>query len=136
MEDNLQRLLELGFGPAGEWQLKSGQLSFQLDRYREGKNILYAFVANGQVLYIGKSTRTLYERMNNYKNADSTQRTNIKNYSRIKEDLEHNKRIEIYVFIRNESLIYRGVMVNLAAGLEDNLITMFKPPWNDLGNRS
>jgi hypothetical protein len=135
MENNLQSLLDLGFESVGEWKLRFDQLSFQIDRYKEKKNILYAFVGDGKILYIGKSDQTLYQRMNGYKNPGPTQSTNINNHSRMKGNLEQNKRTLIYIFFQKEDLIYRGVNVNLAAGLEDNLITIFKPPWNNLGSR-
>jgi len=124
MDNNLQKLIDLGFELVGKWRLRLDQLSFQISQYQEKKNILYAFVESGKILYIGKSTQTLYQRMNGYKNPGPTQSTNINNHSRIKENLEQNKRIEIYVFVQNDDLIYRGVKVNLAAGLEDNLITI------------
>jgi hypothetical protein len=84
MDHNHQLLIDLGFELVGEWQLKFDQLSFQINRHQKEKNILYALVESKDILYIGKSTQTLYPRVNGYKNPGPTQSTNINNHSRIK----------------------------------------------------
>ena len=62
----------------------SGSLQFRLTQYINERNILYAFVAQGEVKYIGKSTQTLSGRMNGYKHPGPTQSTNINNNVRLK----------------------------------------------------
>ncbi len=96
-------------------------------------NILYAFVSREQVLYIGKTARTLSQRMYQYQKPGPTQRTNIVNHANIKGVLDQGETIQILVFAPKEQVQYRGMPVNLAAGLEDALISRLKPTWNRMG---
>jgi hypothetical protein len=81
-------------------------------------------------MYIGKSTRTLNERMNQYKNPGPTQTTNIRNKQKIKEALVKGKSVEIYAFVDNGLFSYGEFKINLSAGLEDSIIKKIKPEWN------
>lgn len=131
--DKVQVLLSLGFEEAGEWILDENSLSFRLSRHKNERNILYAFVAQGNVKYIGKTTQTLYKRMNGFKNPGPTQSTNIRNHHRIVDLLERGIRVGILVFVQKQPFTYEGIRVNLAAGLEDGLIEHVGPEWNQLG---
>ena len=51
----MQRLLEIGFEQAGEWMLIDGDPSIELRRYENAGNVLYAFVAEDELLYIGRA---------------------------------------------------------------------------------
>ena len=133
MNSSLEMLLQLGFEQTGEWQLRFDQIYFHLERHGNERNILYAFVVDETIMYIGKSTQTLSQRMNGYKNPGSTQNTNIGNHAHIRRILEEKGRIMIYVFVQKEDVVYRGVKVNLSAGLEDNLNILLKPSWKNLG---
>jgi len=128
--DTVQFLLELGFEEVGEWLIEEDSLQFSLTRHRNEQNILYAFVVQGEVKYIGKSNLTLSRRMNGYKQPGPTQNTNIRINSRIKDLLHKNISVQILAFVEKEKILYRGVPINLAAGLEDNLIARVRPQWN------
>ena len=134
MDNELEFLAKLGFELVGEWSLKLNCIDFQLQKHKDKTNILYAFAVDKKVMYIGKSTQTLYKRMIGYKNPGPTQSTNINNNARIHKILNDNRSVDIYVFIQVEDYFYRGVKVNLAAGLENNLIGLFNSPWNNLGS--
>jgi hypothetical protein len=128
----MDRLINIGFKKAGEWILENdSSISFVLNDFSSNKNILYAFILENEIMYIGKSTRTLRERMINYKNADKSQSTNIKIKNKILELLKKNNNVEIYAFSDNGLLKYGVFTINLAAGLEDNMIDIIKPQWND-----
>ncbi len=86
-------------------------------------------------MYIGKTVRTLKERMIGYKSPDPTQKTNIKNNKNISELLKQGIPVRIFVFVKIENLQYRGIPVDIASGIEDNLIAMIKPKWNEIGKR-
>ena len=53
------RLLLVGFEQVGRWRLRDQQLALELTRTNGQRNILYAFVQETSVLYVGKSTGTL-----------------------------------------------------------------------------
>ena len=135
MEDkNIARLIQVGFEEAGEWFIKDNVLRYRLTQNDQASKILYAFVTDEQVLYIGKSNRTLAQRLNGYTNPHPTQNTNIKNHQYIKDLLRQGKAVKILVFApADDEIIYRGVPLNLAAGLEDGLINVFQPLWNIQG---
>jgi hypothetical protein len=127
----LERLKAIGFLRAGCWNCLQGGLAFDLEeRLRNATNILYAFVVGGQVVYVGKSVRSLRERMNGYRNPSSTQSTNIRNNERLRESLNRGATVEVFVLPDNGLLHYGGFHVNLAAGLEDALIRDLQPLWN------
>lgn len=126
-------LLELGFEEAGEWRLESGQSKCILHCHRGKSGILYAFVVQDRVMYLGKSIHSLSRRMYGYERPGPTQNTNIKNHANIKALLLSGDRVRILAFAPVEKLLYRGVEVNLAAGLEDALIARLQPLWNYRG---
>jgi hypothetical protein len=128
--DAYQFLLNLGFEEVGEWFLEGNSVRFRLTKNEGERNILYAFVAQENVKYIGKSTMTLYRRMNGYRNPGPTQTTNIKNNARISEHLQEGKSVQIFTLLQKEVILYKGFSVNIAAGLEDNLLVYIRPPWN------
>lgn len=134
MEDALQILLDLGFEEAGEWLASQATLKYSLVRHAAESHILYAFVSHGQVLYVGKSVRTLSQRMYNYQNPGPTQSTNIINHANIRQVLEQGATVQIFAFAPKEQFNYRGIPVSLAAGLEDTLIARINPAWNRTGN--
>jgi hypothetical protein len=127
------QLPDIGFEEAGNWYLDNGNLQYKLLRYRDERNILYAFIAQEKVMYIGKSTQTLTARMNGYRRPGPTQSTNIKDNARIKELLGKDISVQIFVLVQKEQLLHRDIPINLAAGLEDNLLAQINPPWNERG---
>lgn len=126
----MNRLLEIGFQPAGHWLLEGNQLTFELARHSAQKNILYAFVCDGEVKYVGKTTRTLATRMAGYKRPGKTQTTNINNHRRIRKFLAGGVTVEIFALPDNGLLHYGRFHLNLAAALEDDIIRTINPEWN------
>lgn len=132
MKDGLKRLIDMGFRLAGCWNCVAGRLSLDLahDELGSASNVLYAFVARGEVSYIGKSQQTLRVRMYGYRNPGATQSTNIRNNRLLMDALAAGAQVQVYVLPDNGLLYYGGFHVNLAAGLEDSLIRELQPPWN------
>lgn len=128
--ENLSRLIEIGFVHAGNWKQQFDKLAFNLETLANNANILYAFIIEGDVKYVGKSIRTLKERMQNYKTPGPSQTTNIKNNARIKEALENNKNVKIYAFTSNQNFQIGEFKIDTAAGLEDDIINQLQPEWN------
>lgn len=126
----MNRLLEIGFQTAGHWLLDGDSLVLELLRHSSQKNILYAFISDGEVKYVGKTTRTLATRLMGYRTPSSTQATNLKNHHRIKELLSAGAAVEILALPDNGHLRYGQFHLNLAAGLEDDIIRILSPEWN------
>ena len=126
----MNRLIEIGFQQAGHWRLENGSLVPEISRLATQRNILYAFICDGEVKYIGKTASTLAGRMRGYRNPAETQTTNIRNNSRIREIIEGGGTVDIYALPDNGLLHYGAFHLNLAAGLEDDLIRVINPDWN------
>ena len=137
----MNRLLNVGFELAGHWLLEDGRIRCELHRLATQANVLYAFVCDGRVMYVGKSTRQLSARMYGYANPGPTQLTNIANNRRIAALLDEGAAVDILVLPDSGLLHFGSFHLNLAAALEDDIIRQIRPPWNgstkqDLVDRS
>jgi hypothetical protein len=129
---SMDRLQHVGFQKSGCWALKSGMIDFELKENIAGySNVLYAFIVNDSVKYVGKSTMTLKQRMQQYKTPGPTQSTNTKNNANIMKELEAGKSVEIYAFIDSGLFSDGGFRLNLAEGLETSIIEDLRPEWNE-----
>jgi len=133
MDDKLARIMKIGFVMAGSWKLNADKIAVELNGLGSARNILYCFLVDDELKYIGKSTNTLHHRMQRYKTPPKDAKngsTNIKNNFNIRQHLERGQNVAVLVLPDNGLLYYGGFHVNLAAGLEDSLIKELDPPWN------
>jgi hypothetical protein len=128
-----QRLENMGFRMCGEWTLEGDQIKCLLVEHAAARNVLYAFLSEGNVLYVGKTLRSLKVRMYGYQNPRRSQSTNIKGNRLIRKTLASGNPVEVYALPDSGLLFYGGFHVNLAAGLEDDVIKKLEPPWNKAG---
>jgi hypothetical protein len=126
----MNRLIDIGFRHVVEWKMLSENVSPNLLYLADSSNILYAFISDGEVLYIGKTTQALQKRLYGYQKPGPTQFTNIKGNKLLKEILAKSKSVDIYA-LPDDGLHHIGAFhLNLAAGLEDSIIATLKPKWN------
>lgn len=133
---DLDTLLQIGFQEIGNWDSKGSTLEYVIgkhDNLMRMDKALYAFCCDQDVLYIGKTTKTLRQRFMGYCNPGPSQRTNRHKHEEIKQMLAQHKTVQILVFIENHCLEWGGCSINLPAGLEDSLIEAFQPAWNGIG---
>jgi hypothetical protein len=140
---NIEKLSNIGFIIVGEWKysIKSEkELEFKIFQFENEANLLYAFESDGQVHYIGKTEKTLKERMSNYKagrnlTAGSTNKLVHKNILNL---INKGKKINIHILLDNANLSYHGIKISLPSGLESNLIQSFNEfqLWNSRNNFS
>lgn len=138
MAEALNRLLAVGFKPAGKWSLANDVLRLTLEpAVMHEQNVLYAFVVDGKLAYVGKTTQSLIKRMQGYRSPASTAErggsTNIKNNRNIVNALSSGATVDIYALHALPSQAHGEFSVNLSAGLEDSLINALTPPWNGKG---
>src|SRR5690606_5313180 len=126
----MHRLLNIGFIPVGNWELNNDQLAYNLISNHATTNVLYSFISNGEIKYIGKTIMQLSQRMYGYQNPGPTQTTNIRVNGKIKELLQKEQPVDILILIDNGLLKYGNYRINLAAGLEDTLIYEIETEWN------
>jgi hypothetical protein len=108
----------------------SDEIKVTLTEHAQSANALYAFVSDGEVLYVGKTTQQLRRRLYGYQNPRTTQTTNVRGNKAIATALTEKKIIEVFVLPDNGLLKFGGFHLNLAAGLEDSLINDLRPIWN------
>lgn len=119
----MKRLIYIGLCKVGEWGVLGGRLGANL-------NILYSFILGTEVLYIGKTTQTLQTRLYGSPRPGPAQNTNLKGNKLLLELLGHGKCIDIFA-LPDDGLHQIGAFdLNLAAGLEDSIISVLKPRWN------
>lgn len=126
----MQQLQAIGFQRVGHWVMDNNRLIFKIHEISNSSNLLYAFVSSETVFYIGKTTQSLHKRMNGYQSPGKTQSTNIRNHANIRQLLNYTDRIDIYALPDTGLLQFGQFQINLAAGLEDSLITALNPQWN------
>jgi hypothetical protein len=129
----MKELLNIGFIKIGQWVLSDGVIKVDITSNSKEKNLLYCFVLDNKIKYIGKTTRTISERLNGYLNPNESQRTNVRINQKIHKVLKKGVNIDIYIFSHNGLLKYGNFEINLAAGLEDSLIKELQPKWNKNG---
>ena len=127
----LQRIEAIGFRQCGSWSLTAPDaIKVALTEHAQSANALYAFVSEGEVLYVGKTTQQLRRRLYGYQNPKKSQTTNVRGNKTIAAALLAMKMIDVFVLPDNGLLKFGGFHLNLAAGLEDSLINDLRPVWN------
>ncbi|TZG34017.1 GIY-YIG nuclease family protein [Agrobacterium sp. B1(2019)] len=137
-QPNAEVLLNLGFVDVGKWQPNNDSIAYDLDGadasasevMLDAPNALYAFVHSNQVVYIGKTARSIRKRYVGYCRPGKTQTTNQRCHRNIKAAIAKGAEIRIFVFTPITHLRYSNFEINLAAGLEDSLLQEFAPQWN------
>jgi len=103
--DSLNRLIDMGFVECGEWVVAEDQLVSKLLKCADNQNVLYAFVVDDAVMYIGKTVQSLRSRMQGYRTPGQTQLTNVRNNQNLRNALISGRRVAIYVLPDN-GLLY------------------------------
>lgn len=129
----ISRLKKVGFRRVGRWVTGTERPEYELDAEKTTYNVLYSFVSGEEILYIGKTTIALRDRMYQYQRPGPSQRTNIRVNAAISKRLSDGRNIEIHALPDPGDMEYKGFHLNLAAGLEDSLIRTLKPTWNKAG---
>jgi hypothetical protein len=130
----MDRLLKIGFTQVGYWTLTTNdEIEYTLNSNHNTRDLLYSFISDGEIKYIGKTTQTLDNRMYGYENPGPTQSTNIRVNGLIKNLLTQDKPVDIFILADNGLLSFGGFRINMAAGLEDTLIKEIDTEWNKAG---
>jgi len=132
----LKELLQIGMEDAAVWMLDIKTLRHVGDssahwRYLTAiPNYLCAFAWKGEVLYIGKTTKTLSKRFSGYCEPISGSSADKRLQQAIMKLMRQRKEVRILVLPPAVPLKWEDYPINLAAGLEDALVEAFKPQWN------
>lgn len=132
----LKKLTDIGFKKVGKWYLADTCLQLELVSEADSSNVLYSFVVGDEPKYVGKTTQRLKKRMYGYLNPGPTQTTNIRNNANLTACLEEGVDVAIYVLPDHGLLHFGDFHLNLAAGLEDSIVSSLKPVWNMTGKKN
>ena len=122
------RLLDAGFEHASGWALDEAGLLI-LTRPLQKSVGVYAFVKDGAVLYVGVATMGLAKRIYFYARPGASQRTSLRLNDLIRLEVQSNAQIDVLI-AQPEDMIWNGLPVHGAAGLELGLIKTYALPWN------
>jgi hypothetical protein len=130
----MQKLLEIGFVPTGNWSIAANQIQPELVCHQQATNLIYCFVVNAVPVYFGITRNALSIRMYQYANPGKSQSTNIRINELIKNELQAQSTVEIFTFIDKGLLKFGDFAINLSLGLEETLISRYNTSWNVRGN--
>lgn len=128
---SVEELAAGGFELSSFW-LKSSDGKLELSAPMPKKSGVYIFCHNGEALYIGVTLRTLAERMVLYRNAHTSQPTNVVMRDKLLNLLNSVDEVPIYTASPSNSE-WNGWPVHTSAGLEVALISKYLAPWNRKG---
>lgn len=126
----MDRLMQIGFREIGNWTAEEGRLKLHLQILPPHRRALYAFAVDTKVLYVGKTSGSLVGRLQAYVSPHLTQRTNVRNRAGLLELLGAGQVIKILGWIDPGLHRIGNFDLNIAAGLEDSIISVLAPPWN------
>lgn len=127
MNDNIERLVAVGFKEVGGWTLKDNKLSYNVEPHSRNKqDVLYAFVVGDCVKYVGKSAACLSSRLNQHRNSGKTR-------TYLLESLRAHESVKIYLLISPQKQKLGEFNISVPAGLEDSIIEKLAPKWNVVG---
>lgn len=132
-QNPLERLQAIGFRRVGSWVIDQERLAPVLEDCASSTHVLYAFVIDGEPVYVGKTIQTLKQRLYGYANPGPTQTTNIRGNKNIAGSLSRGSSVEIFALPDHGLLCFGGFRLNLAAALEDSIVSSLRPVWNISG---
>ncbi len=123
-----------GFMRVGNWRLTAAGDGIVLDGKAERIAGVYAYVVDGVIHYVGSAQRGLHTRFRRYVTSQ-TMRTSMRIRGEIVGFLAQGRIVEVFV-LSPPAFEWRGLPVDLVAGLEEGLIRSMRPIGNRRGNRA
>jgi hypothetical protein len=129
---NLQNLLDAGFQRVGTWRLIESGSGMRLEGDAAREAGVYAYTVDGVVCYVGSAQRGLHT-LRRYATT-KTMKTSTRIRGEIISCLNDGKTVEVYA-LQPPATHWKGLPVDLVAGLEEGLIRSIQPVWNKRSNR-
>lgn len=129
----MEKLLELGFKKIGIWKKSEKNISFELTEFKDSADIIFAFVQNSTVVYMGVSSGNFETFLSTFINPSNIdlEKTGIKNS--LLKALNNN---EVYIYaLKNKK--WFGLAARFSPVEIANLKKEINPSWNsdDLKDR-
>ncbi|HOY29467.1 MAG TPA: GIY-YIG nuclease family protein [Flavobacteriales bacterium] len=133
-QSSLARIRSIGLVHAGIWKLNDPIIEFSLMHgFPDRDDVLYAFVIEESVKYVGITSKRLSERMGQYAKPYATQSTNIRLKEFIRDSLKSGIEVSVYALPSSLPIHVGEFPLNIAAGIEYSLIERLDPDWNTDG---
>lgn len=116
----LDELRQRGFELVTEWVLKGDRIGPRSFDWTDHGGWLYAFVVNGEVRYIGLTTRVLRSRMSDYSHINNSQTDRLREL--IRNELAAGNIVQVFGWRQSDRTILESE--------ETRLRNIHRPPWN------
>jgi hypothetical protein len=116
----LNELIAQGFEPITEWVLKGDRIGPRSFDWKDHSGWIYAFVIDGDVKYIGLTTRVLRSRMSDYSPIRNAQTDRIR--ALVLDALSSGKCVEVFGLRQRDEVVL--------ATEEARLRMLHRPSWN------
>lgn len=130
----LEDLVDIGFRQVGTWSFDEDAVTFELLAMKSVAPALYVFSVDNVPMYVGRTKRSLNDRLVGYQNPSPSQRTKTRVHAEIESMLRAGHNVAIYAFVQQHTLSVGEFHLNLPAALEEDIIRRLDPPWN-IGKR-
>jgi hypothetical protein len=131
----MQRLHDLGFTKVGNWKLTNdGEIRYILTSNSDTSKVVYCFVSERKIKYVGKTAKPLRFRLDQYYKPGQSQSTNIIIHEKIIALLNRHRAVTIWILADKGELKFHNLKLSLADALEMALIKDIKYKiWNRMG---
>jgi hypothetical protein len=130
MRSGVEILKLAGFERIGRVVLSSDEICFAIQSWPLASSTLYAFTRLEDVLYVGKTSKSLQQRLRGYQHPGPSQSTNIRVASELSAAIKRGDEICVYALTNWEPVSFRGLLVDIPAGIEQAVIFATHASWN------
>ena len=131
MTNGRELLIAGGFVSIGRWRVENGEAVFAGEAPKERG--VYAFIFNGEVVYVGCAQDGLSSRMRSYRRNQLRQESRRPVHAAVAEAIWNAREIEVLAIRGPDDISWNGMPIDVIAGLEEGLIRRLSPIWNRRG---
>ena len=132
MSDHHRILKKSGFSRIGIWEPDEGEGHIRCSANVEPKPAVYAYLVDGKIKYVGSAQRGLRARFRSYARTKQL-RTAYRIRQEILKAHKSNQEVEIFILMPPPEYFWKGLPVDLIAGIEEGIIRTYRPDWNRRG---
>ena len=120
-------ILGLEFEEGAEFYTEDSKLRFKSGDNCKSKHVVYVHTVDGEIVYVGETSNTFYQRMYYYCNHKG--RTNVRVREYMMDMIGEGREVKTYMY-KPEEVLYESIMINPYVAVEQALIDGIKPILN------
>ncbi len=126
-----EHLTASGFSLSARWELQENSRVQLIDEPPKQPGV-YAFAVDGEVCWVGKTQTGIAKRLRDYENVKGKTRQGFRIKTLISKALKSGSEVTVLTIVSLKPIRWRGLPVDLIAGLEAGLIRELQPKtkWN------